>query len=112
MRADGNSSMAQPAVKVAKAVYVRQLVDMATELPATFGGAAAGATPPSMLSKPTPHLRKAQDQHRAMLQASTKDFLQAMQAISSTAEPAWCDGSEPFRLLLTAKLSMAGCSRA
>ena len=111
MRANGNSSMAQPAVRVAKAVYVRQLVDRATELPASLGEAAVGAMPPSMLSKPTPHLRKAQDQHRAMLQASIKDLLQAMCAISSTAEPAWCDGSEPFRLLLTAKLSMAGCSR-
>ena len=103
MRANGNSSMAQPAVNVAKAVYVRQLMDMSTELPASFGEAAIGAMLPSMLSKPSPHLRKAQEQHRAMLQASIKDVMQAMPGSSSAAEPARCNGSEPCRLCFTAK---------
>ena len=110
MSANGNSSVAQPAVKIAKAVYVRQVVDTAAGMPASFGGAAAGAILPSMLSKPSQQLQKAQDQHRAMLQASIKHFPQVMQGSSSGAEPAWCHDVEPRRLLLTAKPSMAGCS--
>ena len=72
MRANGDSSAAQPAFRIAKAVYVRQLVDTATELPAPVEGAPVGAMLPSMLSKPSPQLRKAQGQHRTMLQASIR----------------------------------------
>ena len=95
--------MAQPAVRVAKAVYVRQLVNAATKLPASFGGADLGKMSPGMLGKPSPQLRKAQDHHRAMLQASTEDVTWTVLGSSSAAECAWQCGFEPCRLHLPAK---------
>ena len=86
---NGNSSAAAPPVKAAKEVYIRQPIDAATKMPAQLRSSAqAGSISSSMLSRPaSAQSRKAQDQHRSMLQVSALSFNNASTHPSGRTNP-------------------------